>query len=75
MVIEKDARRYIFNAIELEKELISIEIRQKMKGKILINSEEYNQLRKNICKVICQINSVANIEGKGRDDLEYQILV
>jgi len=27
MVIEKDARRYIFNAIELEKELISIEIR------------------------------------------------
>lgn len=42
MVIEKDARRYIFNAIELEKELISIEIRQKMKGKILINSEEYN---------------------------------
>jgi transcriptional regulator NrdR family protein len=53
MVIEKDARRYIFNAIELEKELISIEIRQKMKGKILINSEEYNQLRNNICKVIC----------------------
>lgn len=53
MVIEKDARRFIFNAIELEKELMSIEIRQKMKGKILVNSEEYNQLRNNICKVIC----------------------
>ena len=75
MVIEKDARRFIFNAIELEKELMSIEIRQKMKGKILVNSEEYNQLRNNICKVICQINSVANVDGKGRDDLEYQILV
>jgi hypothetical protein len=42
-----------------------------MKGKILVNSEEYNQLRNNMCKVICQINSVANVEGKGRDDLEY----
>ena len=75
MVIEKDARRFIFNGIELEKELMSIEIRQKMKGKILLNSEEYNQLRNTMCKVICQINSVANIDGKGRDDLEYQILV
>jgi vacuolar-type H+-ATPase subunit B/Vma2 len=42
MAIENDARKPIQNAIDLEKELLSIEIREKMKGKILVNSEEYN---------------------------------
>jgi len=34
MLIEKDARRYISRAIEIEKELSSIEIREKIRGKI-----------------------------------------
>lgn len=32
-------------------------------------------LRKRMCKIISQINAVANIEGKGRDDMGYEILV
>jgi hypothetical protein len=52
MIIENDARRYIAKAIELEKELYSIEIREKMKGTILINSKDYHFLRKNLCKII-----------------------
>ena len=36
MLIEQEARRFIVKGIELDKELTSIEIREKMKGKILI---------------------------------------
>ncbi len=52
MIIENDARRYVTKAIELERELSSIEIREKMKGTILINSKDYHFLRKNMCKII-----------------------
>jgi hypothetical protein len=41
MIIENDARRFIAKAMELEKELSSIEIREKMKGRILVINEEY----------------------------------
>jgi len=74
MLIENDARRYVSKAIELEKELTSIEIREKIKGKILMVNDEYTNVRRKLCKVLSQINSVANIEGKGRDDLGYDIL-
>ena len=46
MLIEKDARRFISNAIEIEKQLTSIEIREKIKGKILVVNEDYTALRK-----------------------------
>ena len=36
MLIETDARRYISKAIELEKELTNIEIKEKMGGKFFI---------------------------------------
>ena len=36
MQIEQEARRFIVKGIEFEKELTSIEIREKMKGRILI---------------------------------------
>lgn len=38
MSIEVKARNPIARAIEAEKELTSVEIREKMKGKILLNS-------------------------------------
>lgn len=41
MLIENDARRYIMKAIMIEKDLQSIEIREKIKGKIIITNEEY----------------------------------
>lgn len=42
MEIERDARKIIANAIELERSLKSIEIREKMKGRILVENEDYH---------------------------------
>lgn len=76
MIIEKKARRLISEAIILEKELQSIEIREKMKGKILLsNLDSYNSCRQKLTFLISQVNSVANIEGIGRDDLDLAILL
>lgn len=75
MLIEADARRYITNAVEIEKELMDMEMKEKSKGKIILDSEEYNNVRKKLVKVIGQINSVANPEGTGRDDLGADILI
>lgn len=38
MLIEADARRFITDAIETEKELSSIEIKEKSRGRIVIDS-------------------------------------
>lgn len=75
MLIETDARRYISKAIEMEGELTSIEIREKLKGKMCVHNDDYSKIRKSLCKIISQINSVANVDGKGRDDLSYEILI
>ena len=75
MKIEADARRFICKAINIEKELTSIEIREKLKGRIVLNNELYHNLRKKLVKILNQINSVANVEGKGRDDLGFEILL
>ena len=69
MLIESDARRFITEAIEIEKEITSSEVREKAKGKIILDSKEYNNTRKKLVEIINQINAVANSEGKGRDDL------
>ena len=42
MLIEADARRFITEAIETEKELTSIEKREKSKGRICSDTSEYN---------------------------------
>ena len=52
MVIETDARKMIAKAIEVEKELTSIEIREKMKGHILVNNEDYHGLRRQLVKIV-----------------------
>lgn len=64
-----EARRLVTKAIEAEKCLTSVEIREKMKGKILINCEDYLQARGQLCEIISQINHVANEMGKGLDNL------
>lgn len=47
-----------------------------MKGKIFYqNQQEYHNIRKMLCSKIAKLNSVANINGKGRDDLSYEILI
>ena len=69
MLIESDARRFITEAIETEKEITSAEIRERAKGKIMVESPEYNKNRSKLIANINKINAVANTEGKGRDDL------
>lgn len=74
MMIEKNARRFIQKAIDIEQELHSLEIREKVKGRIFLVNSEVTSLKRKLCKIISSINAVANVEGKGRDDLEFDIL-
>ena len=69
MLIEQDARRYITEAIEIEKEITSAEVRERAKGKIMVECPEYKKNRSRLIAIFNKINSVANPEGKGRDDL------
>lgn len=69
MLIEQDARRYITEAIETEKEITSAEVRERAKGKIMVECPDYNKNRSKLINIINKINAVANPEGKGRDDL------
>lgn len=48
MRIEQKARSLIREAIELDKELKSIEIREKIKGTILMMSEDYIELKRKV---------------------------
>lgn len=75
MVIENDSRRYVQNAISAEKELSLIE------GTPLdqTNSTEgkdtkLREATSHLLECIWKINSVANTNGQGRDDLNYEIL-
>jgi hypothetical protein len=74
MLIESDARRFITEAIELEKEITSAEVRERAKGKIMVDCTDYNKNRGKLIEIINKINAVANPEGKGRDDLQSEIL-
>ena len=74
MLIEQDARRYIQEAIDIEKEITSAEVRERAKGKIMVECSDYNKNRKKLVEVINKVNAVANPDGKGRDDLQAEIL-
>jgi hypothetical protein len=69
MLIEQDARRHITEAIEVEKEISSMEVRERAKGKIMVECPMFNYNRQRLIILINKINAVANPEGKGRDDL------
>ena len=74
MLIEQDARRFIQEAIDVEREITSAEVRERAKGKVLMQSKEHNTNRKKLVDIINKINAVANPDGKGRDDLQVEIL-
>ena len=38
MIIESDARRFVTDAIELDKEIMSAEVRERAKGKIMVSA-------------------------------------
>ena len=75
MLIEADARRFITDAIESEKDLTQIELKEKSRGRIVVDSQEYTQKRTKLIQILGKINSVANPEGMGRDDLGNEILL
>jgi hypothetical protein len=75
MLIEADARRFITDAIENEKELAQIEAKEKSRGRIVVDTIEYSVKRKKVIEMLGKINSVANPEGMGRDDLGNEILL
>lgn len=74
MLIEADARRFITEAIETEKDLATIEQKEKARGRIMVQTAEYIEKRTKLIQILGKINSVANPEGMGRDDLGNEIL-
>ena len=68
MVIESDARRFIIQAIKIEKELQQLESTN-TRGEDLLNDRDYNSKREELVAQLSQINSICNMSGKGRDDL------
>ena len=74
--IEEQAKKNIIQTVTIENDLTNYEKQQKIKGKIFYhNNPQYHQLRRKLCEKIGKLNSVANISGKGRDDLAYEILL
>ena len=59
----------------MERDITSAEVRERAKGKIMVESSDHNKNRKKFVDILNKINSVANPDGKGRDDLEVEILL
>ena len=60
--------------LEIEKEITSAEVRERAKGKIMVDCPDYKKNRSRLIAIFNKINAVANPEGKGRDDLKPEIL-
>jgi hypothetical protein len=55
--------------------LTNFEKEQKQRGRIFLSGDEYEYLRGKLSSVVSRLNSVANVEGKGRDDLGIEVLL
>lgn len=77
MIIECQSRRFITDAIFAEKKLADIEKNAKLSKNFIDDVETKSELKQAsqiFTKMIAKINSVANFEGHGRDDLAVEIL-
>ena len=74
MAIESDARRFIEEAIQLENDMARTEAAYLGQNRSMLESKELAEIKSRLVLLIGKINSVANIEGKGRDDLTIDIL-
>lgn len=73
MAIEQEARKYITDAIEIEKKLSESE--KSNNDDVFKRADDAaDRCRENLAKQIAKLNSVANVEGHGRDDLSNEIL-
>lgn len=69
MNIENEARKPIIKAIKYIKKIELDEFTQKSKGNLLFEiSEKSKNARNKFINILKYLNSVANIEGKGRED-------
>ena len=76
MVIETDARRFVVEAIKLEQAITDYETSSRKKGvAFLQNNKDYIEVRSKLLQKMCEINAVANVLGKGRDDFSMDILL
>ena len=66
MVIEKDARRFVLQAIQQEQTLQQLE-----KGR----SGDTTEARRQLVQRLCEINPVTNTQGKGREDFKVEVLL
>ena len=55
--------------------MVFYEIKEKAKGKIVLDCSKYNGSRRSFVEVLGKLNSVSNMEGRGRDDLSIDILI
>ena len=72
--IEKKSRKLIIDAINIEKEITTYENKSNLRGKLVLNDKKYNILRIKLIEIILNLNKVANVEGKGRNDFPVDIL-
>mmetsp|Transcript_143284 Transcript_143284/g.248364 ORF Transcript_143284/g.248364 Transcript_143284/m.248364 type:complete len:543 (+) Transcript_143284:135-1763(+) len=70
--IEAKARSLIVTAIEREQRLEAIE---KKHGEDCQDVAEYREGLELLVAAVARLNSVANVQRKGRDDLHFQVLV
>ena len=77
MTIEEKARRPVSRAIEAVMQLKREEKREIECGKVVTGgqSKQSIQFKKKLVDCFREMNSVANLEGKGRDDLGVDILI
>jgi len=68
MVIEGDARLFITDSIKIESDLTTAEKTQTPCSSIV------SDLKAQLIAQVCKVNAVANVEGKGRDDLTITTL-
>ena len=66
MIIEEDARRFVKEAIEIDDELTRREEQE----------QDVTEAAQQLVEKMALINSIANVNGKGRSDLtDLQILI
>lgn len=70
--IEAKARSLIVTAIEREQRLEALE---KKYGEDCQDVAEYREGLKLLVAAVARLNSVANVQRKGRDDLHFQVLI
>lgn len=67
---------FILDAIDAERELTQLENSSLDKLRLTIKDKKHKlvKAKSKLVEWICKINAVANVNGKGRDDLKYSIL-